>query len=1519
MPSEFMCNRRLHDSAPDERRHESRAAKRSPSFVVAIVLTVCMSVVLTLNGPPSAQEAQAVSVAGLAVDKQVIVHQAGAASSLSAPALTTSQPDELLLAFIMSDGSTKAKQSFSSVTGGGLTWRLRQRSNAQYGTSEIWQAVASAVVTNAVVTATRGGGSFGGSMVVTAFTGANTAADGATVAAAADTGAPTATLSPTKAGSWVWAAGNDWNRATARTLGTGQNSVDEYLSPSGDTYWVQRQTAASTGGSLVPVTLNDTAPTNDMWNLALIEILPSAVDVVAPSVPTSVQAAAVSPTQVDLSWIASTDDTGVTGYRIARDGIPAGTSVGTSFSNLGLTGSTTYSYTVQATDAAGNASVPSNPVSVTTPAPDTVPPVISTIAASAVSQSSVTVGWTTDEAASGQVQYGLSSAYGSTSTLVSGLTTTHSQMLSGLASGTVYHYRVKSADAAGNIAVSGDSTFTTLAPALDATPPSAAITSPVTGAAVSGTITLTASASDNVGVVGVQFQVDGANSGPEVTSLPYSISWNTATAANGLHGLSAVSRDAAGNSTTSASVTVTVANDTTAPTAVITSPAGGTSVNGTISVLANATDNVGVARVQFLLDGVNLGAADTVAPYSVQWDTSTVANGGHTLSATARDAAGNTGTSVTVSVAVNNLGASNSSAIGEWGSVIPWPEVSIHAALTPSGKILTFQGDFSTGGQQYVYEPTSGVITQVPNSAVDLFCAGQAVLADGRILVLGGTATSGGFGIKAVTAFNSVTQDWETLAPMNHARWYATGTTLGDGRVLTISGSDTSITDLVTIPEIYDPAAGTWADMASSATENLPFYPFMYQLPDGRVLAAGASEVATDTRVLNLQTQTWSVVDNRIIDGSTIANYAPGKFIKAGSAADSGNSGPSANTAFTLDMNQANPSWQPTAPMHYARSFANLTNLPDGTVLVTGGETDKSGYVNGNAVLPAEIWNPATGAWSDQAAMSVPRLYHSVAVLLPDGRVFISGSGGDAGVPDQKNSQIFSPSYLFKGARPTITTAPKTVQYGASTFIQTPDAAGITSVSLTRTGSVTHSFDQNARAMSLPFSQGAGGLNVVMPVDGNTAPPGYYLLSIVNASGVPSVSTFVRFPAPYEDTVAPTAPANLTATGSVGSAALSWTAATDNTSVAGYDVYRSTTIAFTPSAANKVGTTATTSFTDSGLTAGTYYYRVSARDAVGNTGPYSNEAAATATADVTKPTPPLNLTATANGTSITLGWTAATDNVGVTGYQVFRDGAPIGSTTATSFVDGATLAATTYSYSVTAKDAAGNISTASNSVTVTTGAAALPLTVDRTVVFHQSAAAGSISATGVTTSASNELLVAFVSSDGPSSGTQTISGVTGGGLTWRLRQRSNAQPGTSEIWTAVAPTTLSNVTVTATRQTGSYVGSISVVAFQNANLTLDGRTAAGSAATGAPSISLALSNAASWVWGVGNDWDGAITRTVGTNQTKVDEYLAPVGDTFWVQRQTTAGGTVGGQVTLNDTAPTTDRWNFSALEILPAS
>ncbi len=203
--------------------------------------------------------------------------------------------------------------------------------------------------------------------------------------------------------------------------------------------------------------------------------------------------------------------------------------------------------------------------------------------------------------------------------------------------------------------------------------------------------------------------------------------------------------------------------------------------------------------------------------------------------------------------------------------------------------------------------------------------------------------------------------------------------------------------------------------------------------------------------------------------------------------------------------------------MSIARRQLNATLLPDGSVLVTGG-TSAPGFDNAaGAVYSAELWNPATETWTTLASATVKRLYHSAAVLLPDGRVFSTG-GNTYPTPE-----AFSPPYLFKGLRPMLSAVPATIGYGQSFSVQSPEATTISKVTLIRITSVTHAFNANQRLSVLNFTPGPGTLDIVAPANANIAPPGHYLLFAVNGSGVPSIGRIVQLAAS-----APPPPATLT-------------------------------------------------------------------------------------------------------------------------------------------------------------------------------------------------------------------------------------------------------------------------------------------------------------------------------------------------------------------------------------------------------
>jgi len=257
--------------------------------------------------------------------------------------------------------------------------------------------------------------------------------------------------------------------------------------------------------------------------------------------------------------------------------------------------------------------------------------------------------------------------------------------------------------------------------------------------------------------------------------------------------------------------------------------------------------------------------------------------------------------------------------------------------------------------------------------------------------------------------------------------------------------------------------------------------------------------------------------------------------------------------------------------------------------------------------------------------------------------------------------------------------------------------------------------------------------------------------------------------------------------------------------------------------------------------------------------------------------------------------------------------------TGTGLISGTPTAAGTSTVTLSATNAAGS---GTATLTLTIAPAPSGIIIDATVSNSRSTNATTIAA-AVTTTAPNELLLALVAADQLSGTATTITNVAATGLTWQLVRRTNGQQGTSEIWRAFATTTLNNVTVTATISQ-SVAASITLMSFKGVDTSgtngagAIGNTWSGSASSGAPSATLATTRANSIVVGVGNDYDNAIARTLGPNQTLVQQYLATIGDTYWVQRTTSSVPASGTTVTMNDTAPTTDRYNLTIAEILSA-
>jgi galactose oxidase-like protein/List-Bact-rpt repeat protein len=438
---------------------------------------------------------------------------------------------------------------------------------------------------------------------------------------------------------------------------------------------------------------------------------------------------------------------------------------------------------------------------------------------------------------------------------------------------------------------------------------------------------------------------------------------------------------------------------------------------------------------------------------------------------------------------------------GEWSPPFPWPIVGVHLHLLRTGEVLSF----GKQGTPRVWNISTGQFRSVWSSYL-MFCGGHAFLPDGRLLLTGGNI-SHDRGLPYASIFDPGVRTLTRLPAMAQGRWYPTNTTLADGEVLTAGGADENAV-IVGIPEVWNGAS--WRKL-SAANLPLPYYPWLFQSANGRVFYAGPS---TSTRYLDTRgAGSWGPVVARSSYGArsagTAVMYQPGKVLIAGGGGGTDTTLPTP-TAETIDLTSSSPAWHRTGSMAFARRHLNATLLPTGEVLVVGGASGP-GWNNAAATVhEAELWNPVTGIWKVLARNTINRIYHSAAILLPDARVLVTGAGARSQDVDQLNAELYSPPYLFKGTRPTLTGVAATLSYGTSFPVTTPNGASIAKVTLLRLGSVTHSFDENQRFIALDFRQTATGLSVTAPASANLAPPGHYMLFLVNGNGVPSIARIVR-------------------------------------------------------------------------------------------------------------------------------------------------------------------------------------------------------------------------------------------------------------------------------------------------------------------------------------------------------------------------------------------------------------------------
>jgi Domain of unknown function (DUF1929)/IPT/TIG domain/Glyoxal oxidase N-terminus len=604
---------------------------------------------------------------------------------------------------------------------------------------------------------------------------------------------------------------------------------------------------------------------------------------------------------------------------------------------------------------------------------------------------------------------------------------------------------------------------------------------------------------------------------------------------------------------------------------------------------------------------------------------------------------------------------------GQWSTMsTQMPINPIHAALLYNGKILIVAGSGNCppsqsgcpSGPPYgpsnssgalLFDPSAGTITQF-TVAWDMFCNAMVVLSDGRAFINGGSIQYDPFlGITKSSIFDPSNNTFTDVQNMAHGRWYPTVTNLPDGRVMTFSGQNEVNAGTNNAVEIYTIGTGWSTQYIANWTP--PLYPRMHVLPNGKVFDSGSNN---PSQMFDPVAHTWTVMDGTIYGSDrtygtsvllplTPANsYDPKVIIMGGGS-------PSTATTEVIDLGASNPTWTAGPNMSQPRIEMNAVMLPTGKILAVGGSLNDED--TSTASLNADLYNPATNTFSSAGANAYARLYHSVAVLLPDATVWFAGGNPSRGTYE-KHMEIYKPPYLFNSSggaatRPTITSAPSAIAWNGAFTISTPDAANISSVVLMRPGAPTHSFDMEQRLVGMSFTAGSGTLTVTAPPNGNIAPPGYYMIFLVNSSGVPSVAKFTKLssaggnPAPTVSAISPVSgttsggtAVTITGTGFLSGATVSL----GGTAATGISVVNSTTItATTPAhAAGAVNVVVTNTDAQSGTkTNGYTYTTTNPAPTVTSISPVSGTTAGGASVTITG-------TGFLSGAQVTLGGAAAT-------------------------------------------------------------------------------------------------------------------------------------------------------------------------------------------------------------------------------------------------------------------------------------
>lgn len=464
---------------------------------------------------------------------------------------------------------------------------------------------------------------------------------------------------------------------------------------------------------------------------------------------------------------------------------------------------------------------------------------------------------------------------------------------------------------------------------------------------------------------------------------------------------------------------------------------------------------------------------------------------------------------------------------GKWSDVYDWPLVAIHAALLPNGKVLAWDAtpddsdDDPHTTDNYttrvtLWDPISDSHVQTNNNTdTDLFCAGSAHLWDGRILFAGGDGASAGANgpLANSNIYNPVTNTWHRTENMNAPRWYSSVAALSNGEMLTLGGTyePVPLGEVFQFDQTWRPLSGTFSQPLTGD------YQWLQQTPEGSVLYFGPANVLVDIETTGAGSytprSTRDSVENR--DYGSYAMFEPGKILVAGGAQG-------LDTAVVIDT--ATRQTVDTSPLLNGRRQHNLTILADGSVLASGGNHDGAQYFSPTAaVMQPEIWNPETQVWTAQNTMPSDRQYHSIALLLPDGQVLSAGGGicGDCYTLgyEERNAEIFSPPYLFNedgslAIRPQLSSVAEAIDYAGQVVVTVDGSIDIAKAHLIKLGSVTHSENQDQRLVPLQFQRASKQLTLTMPESRDVAPPGHYLLFVVDSNGVPSKGSMVKLGQP---------------------------------------------------------------------------------------------------------------------------------------------------------------------------------------------------------------------------------------------------------------------------------------------------------------------------------------------------------------------------------------------------------------------